>query len=101
MKEHKSFLLKLFMFFSVKTKVKTLVLWEKNGFHIRSSIHDLKQENWSVKQPIWILGILESNREALFYIIGIRALLGCFLAFGLFVFCFLCIRKRTFHLKKK
>ena len=85
MKEHKSFLLKLFMFFSVKTKVKTLMLWEKNGFHIRSSIHDLKRENWLVKQPIWILGILESNWEALFYIIGIKALLGCFLASFFFV----------------
>ena len=64
----RSFFLKLFMFFFVKTKVKALVLWKKNGSRIRSSIHDLKRENWSVKQPIWILGILEGNWEALFYI---------------------------------
>ena len=45
------------------------VLWEKNSSRICSFIHDLKR--WSVKQPIWILGILEGNREALFFIIPI------------------------------
>ena len=56
------------LFFSMKTKVKALVLWEKNGFHICSFIHDLRGENWLVKQSIWILGILEGNWEALFFI---------------------------------
>ena len=81
MKKQKVFYLKVILVFFVKTKVKTLVLWENNDSHICSSIHDLWQENYLVKQPTLILDISEGNSKTLFFIIDIRALLGCFLPF--------------------
>ena len=55
-----------------------------------------------MKQPIWILDILEGNRETLFFIIGIKALLGCFLAIILFLFIYLCFKRgrRFFFFEK-
>ena len=94
------FLLKV-LFFSMKTKVKAFMLWKKkNDSRMHSFIHDLKQENWLVKQPIWILGISKSNREALFLIIGIRTPLSCFLPFGLFVFSLFKKKKNVFFEKE-
>ena len=73
---------------------------KKNDSRMHSFIHDLKQENWLVKQPIWILGISKSNREALFLIIGIRTPLSCFLPFGLFVFSLFKKKKNVFFEKE-
>ena len=63
------FLLKVLFFFFLKMKSKVVVLWENNSNCICSSIHDMRYKNWSMKQPIWILGISQGNREALFFII--------------------------------
>ena len=52
-------------------KQKSFFSWKFCFSRIYSFIHDLKRKNWSVKQPLWILGILEGNREVLFFIIPI------------------------------
>ena len=55
LKKQKTFSLIVIMFFSIKTKIKVFVLWEKNGSYIHSFIYNLTRENQSVKQPIRIL----------------------------------------------
>ena len=68
LKKQKTFSLIVIMFFSIKTKIKVFVLWEKNGSYICSFIHNLTQKNWSVKQSIRILRFLKGNSKILFFI---------------------------------
>ena len=57
LEKQNSFSFKSFIFY-VKTNVKTLTMWKKkkkNDSRISSSIQDLRQENWLVKQLVQIL----------------------------------------------
>ena len=64
LKKPKRSFLEVIPSFLHETNVKVLVLWETNGSHIRSSIHDLRQKIWLVKQPIWILSISDGNQKS-------------------------------------
>ena len=104
-KEKKSFLVKLSLSFSMERRSR-LLCYEKRMF----LIFVVPFMTWVDKFGKWnnqfgSLGILEGNREALLFIIGIKALLGCFLPFiYLFILYFYVFQRKKniiFFLKKK